>query len=348
MFTLLSRNEFRAKVFVRDNHQCVICGKSDVLDAHHIIERRLWDDEGYYLENGATLCSQHHILAEQTVLSCDEIRDAAGITDIILPSHLYKDEKYDKWGNIILGNGQRIIGELFFDESVQKILKSGGVLELFGKYIKYPRTYHLPWSNATKDDRILSDTKHFEGEKVVVSVKMDGECSNFYRDHFHARSIDSDSHPSQSWIRKFHSDISYEIPEGWRICGENLYAKHTIHYKHLRNYFLVFSVWNERNECLSWSETKEWCELLGLETVPVIYEGIWDKGLIKGLYQDTIGGDDMEGYVVRLEKSFRYEDFRKSVAKYVSPHFLSSLKGSFNWRYRSFSVNKKLVSGEKI
>ena len=126
---LLTRDEFREGVFARDGHRCVIC-RAEGKDAHHIMERRLFDNGGYFLDNGATLCENHHVQAEQTVLSCEEIRAAAGIATIVLPDHLYPDERWDKWGNMILKDGRRIRGELFNDESVQKILSAGGVLPL--------------------------------------------------------------------------------------------------------------------------------------------------------------------------------------------------------------------------
>ena len=44
---LLTRDQFREGVFKRDNHKCVIC-RAPAVDAHHIIERRLWTDGGYY------------------------------------------------------------------------------------------------------------------------------------------------------------------------------------------------------------------------------------------------------------------------------------------------------------
>lgn len=69
---LLTRDEFREGVFKRDNHKCVICGKP-AQDAHHIMEKRLFDNCGYYLDNGASLCGKHHIEAEQTILSCEKI-----------------------------------------------------------------------------------------------------------------------------------------------------------------------------------------------------------------------------------------------------------------------------------
>lgn len=74
---LLSRDVFRESTFERDKHKCVICG-AKAQDAHHIIERRLWDDGGYYIDNGASLCGEHHIMAEQTTLSVEEIREKAG------------------------------------------------------------------------------------------------------------------------------------------------------------------------------------------------------------------------------------------------------------------------------
>jgi hypothetical protein len=210
----------------------VICHAA-AKDAHHIMERRLFDDGGYYIENGASLCAECHVLAEQTTLSGDAIRTAAGIGQIVLPPHLYRDHAYDKWGNIVMPNGSRIKGELFGDESVQKILQAGGVLDRFRKYVKYPRTYHLPWSDgATDDDRVLTDEDletNFAGRTVVVTEKMDGENTTMYNDCIHARSPDSGPHPSRDWVKNLHAQIQWQIPEGWRISGENLYATHTLH-----------------------------------------------------------------------------------------------------------------------
>lgn len=314
---LLTRDEFRRQVFERDGGRCVICAAPGV-DAHHIIERRLFDDGGYYLDNGATLCAACHVRAEMTVLTCTEIRRAAGIAPIVLPAHLYPDQEYDKWGNPLLPNGRRLRGELFDDGSVQKILAAGGVLDEFTTRVRYPRTYHLPWSpGAADDDRVLPDVKDFAGQEVVVTAKMDGEQTTMYTDYLHARSTDWSRHPSRSWVANLHAQIGWKIPPGWRVCGENLFAKHSIHYHYLPSYFLVFSVWDERNVCLAWAETVEWAALLDLLTVPVLYAGPWDEAHIRSLYQPTWQGDELEGYVVRLAGAFPYARFRHAVAKYV-------------------------------
>jgi hypothetical protein len=335
---LLSRNEFRKQVFTRDKNFCVIC-KQNGQDAHHIIERRLFDDGGYYIDNGATLCGICHIKAEETSLSCEDIRKAANITNIILPPHLYRDLIYDKWGNIINSNGTKIRGELFFDESVQKILIDK---YKFTQYIKYPRTYHLPWSpGITKDDRVLIDTSCFDNQEVIVTEKMDGENTTLYSNYLHARSIDIDNHPSKDWIKNFHAKIAFNIPKNWRLCGENLYAQHSIRYFNLKSYFLLFSIWNDKNECLSWDETVEWSKLLDLELVPVLYKGIFDIKLIRLQEKLTrFGGlnfQNSEGYVIRLANNFNFGQFRKSVAKYVRSNHIQT---SHNWKRKKLELNE--------
>jgi hypothetical protein len=314
---LLTRDDFRNAVFQRDGYQCVIC-KQAAADAHHIIERRLFPDGGYYLDNGASLCGPHHLEAEQTVLSCERIREAIGVKVPVLPPHLYADQPYDKWGNPILPNGTRLRGDLFFDESVQKVLAQGNQLGLFTNRVKYPRTYHLPWSpGLTKDDRSMSVEDPFAGRNVVVTIKQDGENTTLYNDFMHVRSINYEPHVSRNWVKAVHGRMAHDIPKDWRVCGENLYAVHSIHYKNLADWFQVFGIWNERNQCLSWDDTKEYAALLGLNTVPVIYEGPGDRKYIDSLYRAEYNGDPCEGYVVRVRESFDYSQFRTSVGKYV-------------------------------
>jgi hypothetical protein len=321
MKPLLTRDDFRNAVFKRDNYKCVIC-QEPAVDAHHIIERRLFEDGGYYSDNGASVCSKHHILAEQTVLSCEEIRSAAKITIIILPKHLYEEFQYDKWGNIILPSGQRLKGDLFFDESVQKILKEGNVLNEFSKYIKHPRTFHVHWSETiSDDDKRLLNNENFEGKHVVITVKLDGEQTTWYNDYMHARSLEYSTHPSRKFVKGMWSQVAYLIPEGWRVCGENVYAKHAIEYHNLESYFYVHSIWNEKNICLSWEETKEYATLLGLQTVPELYCGVFNEKIIRSLYSPEINGDRCEGYVIRNIEEFRYSEYKRNVAKFVSGDF---------------------------
>lgn len=336
---LLTRDEFREQTFERDNHKCVFCGEP-AQDAHHIIERRLWgESQGYYLENGASVCGKHHLECEMTTISVEEVRDACGITKIIVPEHLYADHKYDKWGNHILPNGLRTKGELFHDESVQKILKKGGVLDLFTNYVKYPRTLHVPWSDyINDDDRIIKNFDSFEGKEIIITEKMDGENTTMYHDHIHARSVDGNSHPSQSFVKNMWAKIAHNIPEDFRICGENLYAVHSIEYQTLTSYFQGFSVWNTTEDlCLDWDSTLEWFELLDIDPVKVLYRGPFDLKLLKDFHKG-MDLEESEGYVVRTVDSFRYGEFQKCTMKYVRQNHI---RNPNHWApSRVYEVNK--------
>lgn len=182
---------------------------------------------------------------------------------------------------------------------------------------KYPRTLHHPSSPGVQsDDKIAGDLSAFEGEGVVITEKMDGENTTLYSDGFHARSLDSGYHASRDWVARLQGEIGHQIPVGWRICAENVYARHAIAYEALPSYVLAFSVWDETNRCLGWDETLEWLELLGLTPVPVLYRGSYAPDVLPDVAQ-TLDPDRQEGAVMRLARSFAYGDFARSVVKWV-------------------------------
>ena len=338
---LLTRDAFRAAVFARDKRRCVVCG-TPAADAHHLVERRLWIDGGYYLSNGVSVCGPCHLKAESTEISCNELRQRAGIDHVHLPDHFCPDESLDKWGNPVLANGQRLRGELFDDENVQKVLAP--VLHLFTSRVKFPRTFHLPWSpGATSDDRVMVDPDAaFGGIDIIMTEKLDGENTTLYRDYLHARSLDYAPHPSRDRIRALHASIAHDIPDRWRLCGENVYAVHSITYDALPSHFLLFSVWNDKNECLSWDETVYWADLLGLTTVPVLARGQWDENRVR-MFDDVPEsrfGRQREGYVVRRADSFHYRSFRRSVAKFVRKDHVQT---DDHWKSRVVVPNRLSV-----
>lgn len=90
----------------------------------------------------------------------------------------------------------------------------------------------------------------------------------------------------------------------------------SIKYQFLSTYFYVFGIFNDK-ECLSWDETCEYAKLLELETVPILYRGIWNEEKIKDCFIGQYNNDAQEGYVVRLTSSYLIDDSEKSIAKMV-------------------------------
>jgi ATP-dependent RNA circularization protein (DNA/RNA ligase family) len=198
--------------------------------------------------------------------------------------------------------------------------------------MKYPKTLHLPWSES-----LTSDADIFSGYRVVVTEKMDGENTGMTCSKIHARSLESNDHPSRHWVKRLWSTIKEDIPESMKIFGENVYAKHSIKYTKLETYFYVISIWIYE-ECLSWNETKQWCDIFNLQHVPVIYEGKYEEKTIKSLYSPLKpNNDEMEGYVIRKSDSFYLKDFKSNIAKFVRANHIRS---SNHW------LNQKMVKND--
>lgn len=181
----------------------------------------------------------------------------------------------------------------------------------------YPRTPHLPWSpGAAADDVRVAGPGAFAGlagREVVVTEKLDGENTTLYADGLHARSLDSAHHPSRAWVKGLQGRIAARIPAGRRVCGENMYARHSLPYEDLDSWFYGFSVW-DGERCLDWDATVRFLRGLGVPTPRVLWRGTFDERALRKLKLDTTR---QEGYVVRTVDGFAYEDFGRCVAKWV-------------------------------
>lgn len=187
---------------------------------------------------------------------------------------------------------------------------------------KYPRTFHIPDSlGATNDDKTHSDYSIFEGKNIVITEKLDGESFSFYSDgSSHARSIDSRNHESRNMAKRVAGFRGHRLPQNWRACCENLYAKHSIYYSDLKGYLYLLSVWNQNNVCQDWETTLMFAgeEYLGLPVPNILYTGPFCMEEIgKSIQYVKENPDKVEGFVVRNAGSFHYDEFSLNTGKYV-------------------------------
>ncbi|MFD9130421.1 RNA ligase family protein, partial [Kitasatospora sp. NPDC059571] len=188
--------------------------------------------------------------------------------------------------------------------------------------VPYPRTPHLPWSpGATADDLRAGGLAGLRGHEVVVTEKLDGENTTLYRDGLHARSLDSGHHPSRAWVKALQGRIGAAIPAGWRVCGENLFARHSIAYDALDSWFFGFSVWDDADRCLPWDGTVRLLGRLGVPAPPVLWRGVLDERALRAIALDT---ERQEGYVVRTVEGFPRAEFPARVAKWVRPRHVQT------------------------
>ena len=183
--------------------------------------------------------------------------------------------------------------------------------------VKFPRTYHFSFSETiTSDDKIIADCSGFEGEEVVISEKKDGENTTLYANgESHARSLDSPTNLTRNWVKSFHQQFAYLMLPNERVCGENLWAQHSIPYDNLESYFYGFSVWHGQT-ALSWDDTISRFNELGIVSVPVLYRGPFDEKIVKKIFSE-MDLEKQEGLVCRVTRAFDYSEYSRVVAKCV-------------------------------
>ncbi len=197
--------------------------------------------------------------------------------------------------------------------------------------MKYPRTSHLPFSEGiSADDRVIETMDKLYAGEVVVTEKLDGENFTLYNDTLHARSMNNRYHVSRDWLKAWWARrVQGLIPNNIRLCGEYLYAKHSIRYNAkelVGDWFRLFSIW-EDDKCLSWDDTVIYAKLLDIQTVPTLYRGAYKEDVIKACYtgKSYLQGEQ-EGYVVRITDSFACDDFSVCVAKFVRANHVQTDK----------------------
>lgn len=334
----LSDADFAAQVLNLREGQCAApeCPQSACV-AHHILVPALWVDGGNYIGNGVPLCQEHHERAQSTMLTPEQLRSWAGHRSAHLPEHLEPSLRYDTWGNVTHEDDSRSPGELFFTAPAQQALKTGGVLAAFDRRVRYPRTFHLPDSpGRSNDDRVIKSLTDLDGTELVTTEKLDGGNVTWMRTACFARSLDSADHPSRHYVKSLWASRAQDIPVGWRISGEDLFARRSVAYDTLPGYFVVFGVWDETNTLLSWDETVEWAQLLDLPTVPLLYRGT-SLAAARAAWAGQRQADSSEGFVIRTAGPIPASQFSSRVAKWVRA---SHVRTSDDFRSRDdFEVN---------
>jgi len=344
----MRRSKFRETVFERDNHNCIVpaCSK-DAVDAHHIIERKLWYDGGYITPNGASVCNQHHRLAEDNVIPPQAFWRWAGVEKTPLPesiSHMHRND-VDKWGEPLPAPPWR----------------------QHRSRIKYPSTRHLPWSHERDtDDTAHEQVDNFIDYPLVATVKMDGgnamlvkDTDNPVRARNGRQANKEHFDMAKQWY--WENNLYEKIPEHLQIFGEWLYAKHSIHYgcnceeecedvgPALRDYFQVFGVYDTRYDLwLGWHETTAIAEELDLTLAPPAtppaysigefdnsYE-FWDYAY--GLSQNVVN-QGHEGIVIRSALPFQYGQIEERLGKYVRPGHVK--EDEEHWSHRELVQNRR-------
>jgi hypothetical protein len=217
--------------------------------------------------------------------------------------------------------------------------------------IKYPRTYHLPFSpGTTKDDKKLQGDwfSFYKDKEIIVSEKLDGENTTLCQEGVFARSHATPTHSPWSvnlWGENgLYWKVKPFIGKDEYIVGENLYGVHSIEYDKLTNYFHLFAA-HDNERWYSWDEIRELSKILEIPTVPFVTVRATSEEYIERLINELMMlpsayGKTKEGIVIRVADSFKLDDFPNYVCKWVRPnHVQTDEHWTKNWHKATLITN---------
>ena len=300
MKTLLTREQFNQAVLARDQC-CIVCKSKDELVIHHIIDRSLFENGGYYKDNGVTLCPKCHLLSEDSVISCDELRELAGITEVLLPEDYDPEQVYNKWGVAV------------------------------SEFMRYPRTQHIEGSSIQKgdSDEVVRFTE-LAGKHLVVEEKLDGSCTGVSfgydgelllqcRGHYlHGKGDWPEFDEFKAWANTWMDQLFDLLEDRYIMYGEWMAGFHSIYYDRLPHLFMEFDIYDKvkgvflstiQRQALLKSSKVQIC------SVRVIKEGIFKslEDIVSLVGQSDFISNDAHDRLVRemKEKHFPPEDIRQ-------------------------------------
>lgn len=206
------------------------------------------------------------------------------------------------------------------------------------EFVKFPATPHLLWlgTAAAREDKVLSkaEAESFLSQAVIVEEKVDGANIGI--------SVDSNGNlrvqnrgsivepgtkgqfaPLWAWLSQRESRLLDALEDRLILFGEWCYARHSIHYTRLPDFFLVFDVFDRSEERFMNSRRRGTIAAqLQLASVPQIAVGVFCLNDIPRLIgPSSLYDGSMEGIYLRHED----ESWLRRRGKVVRAEFVQQM-----------------------
>ena len=217
---------------------------------------------------------------------------------------------------------------------------------------KFPHTPHLLWlgEGTPRDDKVLKSTEatEFLSSEVVVEEKVDGAnlgLSLGPDGRVRAQSRGNYLAPGRShaqwnplwrWLGERREGLADGLQGGLMLFGEWCYARHTVPYDALPDWFLGFDIFEIATRRF-WSVDRRnvWLREKGLAAIPEVKRGrVQLKQLPSLLAKSAVGHVPMEGIYLRRE----HGGWLQTRAKVVSDIFKQPIEE--HWTRRSVVPNQ--------
>jgi len=223
-------------------------------------------------------------------------------------------------------------------------------------FVKFPRTPHLTWLGAgsPRGDKLLAsdEAESLLRRRVAVEEKIDGACIGFSidaqgmlraqsRGSYIVPGLQQQFQPLWRWIAEREERLRPALGAGLILFGEWCYARHTVGYDRLPDWFLAFDIY-DRHAARFWARSRrdDLAAQLGCAIVPLIAEGVFEKSALAPLMGvSRVGSEPMEGIYLRADDG----SWLEQRAKLVRATWVQADEG--HWSRRPLAPNQ-LAKGE--
>lgn len=221
-------------------------------------------------------------------------------------------------------------------------------------FFRFPHTPHLTWwgESPPRDDKLLSSAEthallaaevvveeKLDGANLGLSLGIDGRLRAQNRGQYLVEPYSGQFARLPAWLARRAETLEAALDPGWMLFGEWCAARHSLDYRDLPDWFLLFDVY-ERSTGTFWSTMRRnaWARDVGLATVPEIFRGRTDLAALRQCMCDIPSryrsGRALEGLVIRRESNTTC----LVRAKLVRPDFVQAI--DTHWRRRHIEWNQ--------
>ncbi len=220
------------------------------------------------------------------------------------------------------------------------------------EFFRFPHTPHLAWLGAgtPREDKVLdgAEMRALLSHPLVVEEKVDGANLGFSVDEAgmlrcqnRGRYLDLDDatgqwKPLKRWLSTRHYQLAEALAPHLMLFGEWCYARHSLYYTSLPDWFLAFDVF-DRATGQFWSTAKrnELTHALGIVSVPECGHGHFTLAELKKLLGRSLLTDGpAEGLYLRREG----DDRLLERVKLVRAEFVQAIDE--HWSKRALEANR--------
>ena len=208
-------------------------------------------------------------------------------------------------------------------------------------FFKFPSTpYVVATSVVGNTDKIMTDNcvknllsepvtieEKIDGANLGISFSSDGEIQLQNRGNYLLLPFKGQWSPLSGWVKEHADDLFDNLLDRYIVYGEWCYAKHSIYYNRLPDWFIAFDVFDKTEKrFLSVRNRNAMLQNLHLAIVPKIDEGMFTIENLLSIQQKSQYGDGQcEGIYIRQDRGnwlyLRAKLVRADFSQLISTHW---------------------------